>query len=220
MRPQSPLPHDPPHPGRAHADSALRLARSVAFSAVCMILAVLAHQVAGGAGPSAWDMTLGGSGVLGVSFALAGRERSAAPIAGLLLAAQAALHELFTHGATMRAVLAGPPGQPATGGMHGLTDHVLHGGGLSAGLGMLIAHLTATLITAWWLALGEAALWSLLRRAGAAAVRHLRSLLGHPVRRDLARRAAPGRVVWQVPHPPSRQALRHTLSRRGPPLPA
>lgn len=221
MRRQSPLPHDPPH--SAHAEPPIRLARSAAFSAMCMILAVLAHKVGGGAGPSAWGMTLGGCAVLGVSFALAGRERSPAPIAGLLVAAQAALHELFNHGATIRGILAGmpgQPGQPAEGGTYGLTDHVSHGQGLGVSLGMLVAHLTATLITAWWLALGEAALWSLLRRAGAAAVRHLRSLLRHPVRRDLAPRAARRRVVWPDPHPLSRRTLRHALSRRGPPLPA
>ena len=66
-----------------------------------------------------------------------------------LVALQLALHELFA--------LGGPAGIS-------LVPHS-HGRGFGESLGMLVAHLTATLITGWWLARGEAALWALLHSA-------------------------------------------------------
>ncbi|GGK93664.1 hypothetical protein Sme01_58620 [Sphaerisporangium melleum] len=182
----------------------LRLARAAVFTVVCVGLAVLGHRLAGGSGPHYWAVMAGWAGVTIGATLLAGRERSPRTIVGFLVGAQIFLHELF--GA------AGGAGSPA-----GL--HVSHGEGLGAALGMIIAHLTVTLITGWWLAQGESALWSMLRRAGGRALRGLSRLLallgagaaplppatGRPPRRILAERA--------------REALRHTVSRRGPPLP-
>ncbi|MEV7006773.1 MFS transporter [Streptosporangium sp. NPDC051022] len=176
----------------------LRLARTAAFSAVCVALAAFGHLAAGGSGPAPWAVTAGGVAVMAVTAALAGRERSTAVISTGLSAMQLFLHELFAFG--------DPAGISLT--MHA------HGKGLSESLGMLIAHLTATLITGWWLARGEAALWTLLRAAGRRLGAMLR-LLPLPAIPS-APRAVPAAAVVA----PARGLLRHSVSRRGPPLPA
>ncbi|WP_449066173.1 MFS transporter, partial [Planomonospora algeriensis] len=128
----------------------LRLIRAAVFSAVCVTLAALGHVAAGGSGPEAWTLAAGASAVACLSVSLAGRERSAGTVTAVLTGAQLGLHELFAL-----------DGGPAAASLAG---H-LHDRGLGEGLGMLLAHLTATLITGWWLARGETALWALLRAA-------------------------------------------------------
>ncbi|MFF5206129.1 MFS transporter [Streptosporangium sp. NPDC000396] len=182
---------------RAHLP--LRLMRAAVFSAVCVTLAALGHLAAGGSGPAPWAMAAGGAATTATAVLLAGRERSATTINVGLSATELFLHELFA--------FSDPSGSS-------LAAH-LHGQGLGESLGMLIAHLTATLITGWWLACGEAVLWALLRRAGRRLGLMLR-LLPFPVTPDVPGRAAfPAFAVI-----PPRGVLRHTVSRRGPPLPA
>ncbi|GHH69742.1 hypothetical protein GCM10017673_20700 [Streptosporangium violaceochromogenes] len=181
---------------RAHLP--LRLTRAAAFSAVCVALAAFGHLAAGGSGPRAWAVTTGGVTITAVASALAGRERSTVAIGAALTAAQLFLHELFAFG--------DPSGIS-------LTAHP-HGQGLGESLGMLLAHLTATLITGWWLARGEAALWSLLQAAKERWSAGLR--LFPPPAVPSVPRAAPPRA----PRLPVRRPLRHIVSRRGPPLPA
>ncbi|MEU4831317.1 MFS transporter [Streptosporangium sp. NPDC023615] len=178
----------------------LRLVRAAAFSAVCVTLAVLGHVVAGGSGPAAWAVAASGAAVMASAVPLAGRERSTAAISTGLAVLQVSLHELFALGDTT-----GPPPWHA------------HGGGLGESLGMLLAHLTATLITGWWLARGETVLWALLRSA----TRRLGELLGLVV--FLLRPPAGAGTPRAYPHgasPVVRTVLRHCVSRRGPPLPA
>ncbi|RVX40264.1 hypothetical protein EDD27_2664 [Nonomuraea polychroma] len=175
----------------------LRLARTAAFSAVCVALAALAHVAGGGAGPEPWAAGLGLAAVAGLGLALCGRERSPATINGVLVVAQLGLHELFAGDDTAYVSV--------SVSVHG------HGDGLAVNAGMLLAHLTATLITGVWVARGEAALWSLLRRLGR------RLLLLRSVAVPAVRACVPvvfTRVV--PPHP----GFRHCLARRGPPLPA
>ncbi len=176
----------------------LRVLRTVAFSAVCVTLAALGHLAAGGSGPERWAVVAGGAAVMAVTAALAGRERSTTVISVGLSAMQLFLHELFAFD------------DPA--GIS-LTVHT-HGQGLGENLGMLVAHLTATLITGWWLARGEAALWALLHAAGQRLGALLR-LLPRP-----AVPTPPRPVFPAVAAAPGRKLLRHTVSRRGPPLPA
>lgn len=174
------------------AELPFRLARAAAFSAVCVALAALAHWVAGGSGPGPVTLAAGFCGALAPAVLLGGRERAGSSVVLLLGATQVGLHELF--GTTFRAA----------------PEMLHHGKGLSEGLGMFLAHLTATLITGWWLARGEAALWSVLRRLFLRLLPWSRPVL-HPWVRPatpVARAAAP------------RSALRHIVSRRGPPLPA
>ncbi|WP_433256557.1 MFS transporter [Streptosporangium sp. CA-135522] len=182
-----------------HARLPLRLMRAAAFSAVCVTLAALGHLAAGGSGPQPWALAAGTTVVTVLAVLLAGRERSMVTISVGLSAMQLFLHELFAYG--------DPSGIS-------LTAHP-HGQGLGEGLGMLTAHLTVTLVTGWWLARGEAALWALLRAAGERLGAMFR-LLPRP-----ATIAAPPRAILAAPvSPPARGVLRHTVSRRGPPLPA
>jgi hypothetical protein len=172
----------------------LRLARTAAFSAVCVPLAALAHVVGGGAGPEPWAAALGFGATALAGLVLCGKERSAATINGVLVTAQLGLHELFAGDSTGYIIV-----------------HA-HGKGLVVDAGMLVAHLTATVVTGLWLARGEAALWALLRLIG----RRL-ALLLPPVAVPAVRPAVP--VVFTRAVPP-RPAFRHSLARRGPPLPA
>lgn len=185
-----------------------RLARSAAFSAVCVLLAVGAHRFAGGSGPTPAALLTGLLTVTAGATVAAGRERSPQAIAGLLTGAQAFLHWLLD--------ASSPPAA---------ADPTWHGG-LSAQAGMLTAHLTAALMTGWWLSRGEEALWSVLRAIGARAVRCLRAL-AVLVRALLA---LWGAVLTGAGRPHRRAAfdaerlprvagvLRHAVVRRGPPV--
>ncbi|MFC4058902.1 MFS transporter [Planomonospora corallina] len=177
----------------------LRLARAAAFSAVCVTLAALGHVAAGGSGPEPWAVASGASAVAVLAVALAGRERSPATVTVALTGTQVVLHELFA---------LGDPVDPYVLGH-------LHGRGLGESLGMLLAHLTATLITGWWLARGETALWALLRAAACRLGAAFRLLAPAP-----APSVPPRAPLPHDPPAPARRLLRHTVNRRGPPLPA
>ncbi|RJL31606.1 MFS transporter [Bailinhaonella thermotolerans] len=171
------------------AQPVFRLARAAVFSAVCVLLGVLGHVFAGGGLPG-WAAPAGvGALVLAAAYALAGRERSPGLIVGFLLGAQLLSHELFRLGA--------PAPGPSAAHDHG-------------GSAMLLAHLVAAALAGWWLARGEAALWSVLRRL---AVRLL-AVLASP-----APIPAPGTAPRPAGGPvrPARLTLRHSLTRRGPP---
>ncbi|MEO3867847.1 MFS transporter [Nonomuraea sp. B12E4] len=172
----------------------LRLARTAAFAAVCVTLAALAHVLGGGSAPEPWVAGLGLAAVSGLGLALSGRERSTATINVVLVVAQLGLHELFAGEETAY-----------------VSVHTHGQGGLAVNLGMLLTHLTATVITGLWVARGEAALWALLRRLGR------RFELLPPVVVPAVGPVAPVVFTRVVPLPP---AFRHSLARRGPPLPA
>ncbi|MFB4282784.1 MULTISPECIES: MFS transporter [unclassified Nonomuraea] len=177
---------------RAHLP--FRLARTAAFAAVCVTLAALAHVLGGGSAPEPGVAALGLAGVAALGLAFCGRERSAGTINLVLVGAQLGLHELF-----------------AGDGAAYVSVHGHAQGGLAVNAGMLLTHLTATVITGLWLSRGEAALWSLLRRLGRRLVL-------------LAPAAAP--VLWfrtPIVHTrvvPLQPGFRHSVARRGPPLPA
>jgi len=190
------------------ATLSFRLARSAAFSAVCVLLAVGAHRFAGGGGPTPVALLTGMLTVTAGAAVAAGRERSPQAIIGLLVGAQTFLHCLLD----------------VTGS--GAASHPTWHGGLTAQTGMLTAHLTAALLTGLWLSRGEEALWSVLRAAGAGAVRCLRAaaVLARALLAlwgaDLAGTGRPRR-----PAPPdsghaprAAGVLRHAVVRRGPPL--
>jgi hypothetical protein len=79
------------------------------------------------------------------------------------------------------------------------------------------AHVTAAVVLTWWLRRGEAALWSLLRRAatlvpGLVTWWQVRGGAGTlPVPRDVVRQATDGARALR------RILLRHAVQRRGPP---
>ncbi|GII55261.1 hypothetical protein Pth03_36500 [Planotetraspora thailandica] len=187
---------------RAHLP--LRLVRSAAFTVVCVLLAVAAHVFSGGARPAPQALAAGGLIVIAAATALAGRERPPAAVMGLLVAAQVMLHQLFA----------------VSGQAHPATVIHRHGSGLSEGLGMALAHLTAATITGWWLAQGEAALWSVLRRAGDQAAHRL-SAVFRPAAitgRPASSRTTPAPPAWPYEGAGRGEALRHAVIRRGPPV--
>ncbi|MBB4941955.1 hypothetical protein FHR32_006341 [Streptosporangium album] len=153
----------------------------------------MAHVFAGGSvsAPS----TAGALALAFVAaFAMSGRERTLMAILALLASLQAGLHVLFSlaHAAS--------PAE-AIGHVHS---------GLVPGLGMLVMHGWAVGLTSLWLARGEAALWTLLRRLDA---RLCRVLIVH---------ATPAYTSFFMPSTIEPEVLRsavlrHAVSRRGPP---
>ncbi|GIH67530.1 MFS transporter [Microbispora siamensis] len=178
--------------------SPLRLARAAAFTAVCLGLGVVAHLFSGGVvTPGA--LALGLPAVFAAALPLSGRERTLRAILPLLAALQVALHALFA--------LSSPASSP----WHVIAGHVMAGHAHAGpGFGMLLGHGWAVVLTALWLARGEAALWALLRRL---AVR---------LTRIAADPAPPVFTPPASPHPdeprlPRSVAPRHCVTRRGPP---
>ncbi|MBB2910197.1 hypothetical protein FHS43_001460 [Streptosporangium becharense] len=173
--------------------SSFRLARASAFAAVCSGLGVVAHVFAGGtvtAASAAGGLAL----AFGIALPVTGRERGVRTILSLLGGGQAALHMLF-------AVTCPVVGHAGAAHPHS---------GLLADVAMLTMHGWAVVLTALWLARGEALLWSLLRRLGA---RLGPVLLGEP-----CPAGAPLLPPSQGgPGLPRLSALRHVLHRRGPP---
>jgi hypothetical protein len=169
----------------------LRLARSASFAVVCVALAAAGHWLADGDAPSPAVIAGACAAVMAAATALAGRERSRVVIAGFLGTAQVGLHVLFA------AQEVGP--------------HLPSPHGESTWPGMFLCHAVATLLTAWWLAGGESALWSLLRRLAAGAVRILLPVV---VPEPLAAPLAAERTIDR----PRGRVLRYAVVRRGPPL--
>jgi hypothetical protein len=193
-----------------------RTSRAVVFAAVCVTLATLGHDLAGGVAVPVWAGMTGFAAVLGVTLVLAGHERSLATILGGLLGGQFALHTLFTaaigpaahHMPETHAVM-------ADGMVADVPAPAAHGGN---GLVMTLAHCVAALVAAWWLRRGEQAAWSLARRVAALADRPVRLLLAllavepaEPPARP-RRAATPAAAVTAVG-----RVLRHQVVRRGPP---
>ncbi|MEV5889126.1 MFS transporter [Nonomuraea fuscirosea] len=171
-----------------------RLLRATAFAVVCCGLGAFAHLLGGGTVSVLPVVT-----ALVISFVAAvpvtGRERGGAAAFLLLTGGQVVLHLLFSFAPSLP-VLSGAPG----GHVHS---------GLVPGLGMLVAHGLATVMTALWLSRGEAVLWALLRLLGA----HVLVLLRVPHRTPY------WTVVVHTVEPAPLRSLRleHSLSGRAPP---
>ncbi|MBB5130633.1 hypothetical protein HNP84_000321 [Thermocatellispora tengchongensis] len=173
----------------------LRLLRATAFAVVCAGLSALAH-IAGGGSFSAPHLAGGVVLAFCAAVPLTGRERTLAAILPVLGGLQVVLHFM----------LGGAAAHVAHAAHH-------HAAGGIPGLGMTAAHAWAAALTALWLARGERALWSLLRRL---AVR-LRVLVA-------VHAWAPAdlpQVPCRAPEPATLRALvlcRHSVTRRGPPF--
>ncbi|MEU1408999.1 hypothetical protein ABZ471_43245 [Streptomyces sp. NPDC005728] len=208
------------------ASPAVRSLRAAVFAAVCVLLAAAGHGLATGAVPPLWADAAALLVVFVPACALGGRERSLPGIGAAMLLTQAGLHLAFdaagrttgpgrTHlmsrtaavpGHTMAAI----PGH-GTAAMH--AHATAHAATVHAHA--MAAHLLAALVASWWLRRGEAALWSLLRRAVALVPGLVAWWRGAPLPLPAGR--APSVPVG--PAPPRRTALRHAVSRRGPPAP-
>ena len=188
--------------------------RAAVFAALCVLLAAGGHALATGAAPPVWVQAAGFGPVFAAGCLLAGRERSLPAIGAGTLTAQGGLHLAFDSvrphpGMTMR-------GMPGMGGMQ-----AMHGMGMAHSHALAphatVAHVGAAVVLTWWLRRGEAALWSLLRRAarlvpGLAAWWQVRGGGWRvPDPRDAVRLRA------GAPRPLRRLLLRHAVQRRGPP---
>ncbi|MGW1621827.1 hypothetical protein [Streptomyces sp. NPDC002172] len=213
------------------ASPAVRSLRAAVFAAVCVLLAAAGHGLAMGDMPPLWADAAGFAVVFALGRALAERERGLPEIGVGMLLTQAGLHFGFDaaravtpaapapamtmaptrmHGHAM-AGMANMSGMP---GIHGVAQQYPHVHVLTAHA--TLAHVVAALVASWWLRRGEAALWSLLRRAaalvpGLAAWWHDAPL---PVPAGGPRLAPAGPI-----RPRRLLALRHAVSRRGPPNP-
>lgn len=186
------------------ASPEVRSLRAAVFAVLCVLLAAGGHALATGQAPPLWADGAGFLVVFAVGCLLGGCERSLVGIGGGMLTAQAGLHLAF-EAAGPRMAMNMHGAQMANPHTHAMTPHAT------------AAHVTAAVLATWWLRRGEAAFWSLLRRAAAlvpglaAWWRVSAGAFAAPARPDLVCRnaAAP---------PPLRQLLlRHAVSRRGPP---
>ncbi|MFJ9558558.1 hypothetical protein ACIRQQ_00755 [Streptomyces fuscichromogenes] len=213
------------------ASPAVRSLRAAVFAAVCVLLAAAGHGLAMGDLPPLWADAAGFAAVFALGRAFAGRERGLPEIGAGMLLTQAALHFGFD---AARAVTPGPGhamnmasmrmhGHAATGvagmarmaAMAGMAQRHPHVDILTAHA--TVAHVVAALVASWWLRRGEAALWSLLRRA-AAFVPGLAAWYAWWCKAPLSAPADGARRAPARPIRPRRLlALRHAVSRRGPP---
>ncbi|MER5794925.1 hypothetical protein [Streptomyces sp. NPDC001980] len=210
------------------ASPAVRSLRAAVFAAVCVLLAAAGHGLAMGDMPPLWADAAGFAAVFALGRALAGRERGLPEIGVGMLLTQAGLHFGFD---AARAVTPAAPAPTMTMARINLHGHAMAGMSKMSGMGDVVrqhphvhvltahatlAHVVAALVAAWWLRRGEAALWSLLRRT-AALVPGLAAWW-----RD-APLPAPAGGPRLAPAGPIRPrpllALRHAVSRRGPPNP-
>ncbi|MEW2401462.1 hypothetical protein [Streptomyces sp. NPDC046862] len=229
------------------ASPAVRSLRAAVFAVLCVLLATGGHALATGAAPPVWAQVAAVVPVFAIGWRLAGRERSLLGIGGGTLTAQGGLHLAFgavsPHGPHAPHAMTVMHGAMTV--MRGGTT-VMHGGMTVMGMRMAAhphvpplpplpphvplhvplhvltshptaAHATAAVVLTWWLRRGEAALWSLLRRAVAFVpglvawwrVRGgARAVPGAP---RFARGAAGGARV------PRQVLLRYAVHRRGPP---
>ncbi|MFI1761248.1 hypothetical protein ACH41H_04145 [Streptomyces sp. NPDC020800] len=200
------------------ASPAVRSLRAAVFAAVCVLLAAAGHGLAMGDMPPLWADALAFLAVFALGCTLGGRERSLPGIGVAMLVTQAGLHVFFdaAHQSTV-------PGRGHMLRMASMPGHAMvmtyahaHPVHTHPTAHATVAHLLAALVASWWLRRGEAALWSLLRRA---AVLLPAGLLAWWRGTRLPAPAGPALRVPDGPEPPRRTALRHAVSRRGPPAP-
>ncbi|MFD9003396.1 hypothetical protein ACFV0T_20865 [Streptomyces sp. NPDC059582] len=192
------------------ASPAVRSLRAAVFAAVCVLLAAAGHGLATGNAPPLWADGAGFLAVFAAGWLLGGRERSLPGIGTAMLATQAVLHLAFS-----RAVTTAPATHMAhmahmthlRGDGHPVTQaHAMH-------TNVVAAHFLAALVASWWLRRGEAAVWSLLRRA-VTFLPGLRAWWRDPAAPPPL--PAAGRTPVDT-LPPRTLLLRHAVSRRGPP---
>ncbi len=207
---------------RAAASVGVRSLRAAVFAVLCVLLAAGGHTLATGMAPPVWSQVAASVPVFIAGCALAGRERSFLGIGGATVAAQGGLHLAFDalrpHAAT--AAHAGMRMASTHAGMRMAPPHTLTGHALAAHAltpHATAAHLAAAVVLTWWLRRGEAAVWSLLRRAVACVPglvawwSLVRDGRGRPTPPGIVRPAVG--EAWS----PRPVRLRHAVHRRGPP---
>ncbi|MHC5908583.1 hypothetical protein ACVNF4_32585 [Streptomyces sp. S6] len=213
-----------------------RALRAGVFSAVCVLLAALAHVMMSATSVPWEAMAAGVAATGGAGWFLAGRERGRALIVTVVVTAQTTLHQAFS-----AAQKASPSAAPTPMSMADMPDMSMPMGGMDmpgmshaghvmgdgtphthsmihmddgASLGMFAGHLAAAVLCGLWLAYGERAVFGLLRTAAARLTAPLRMLLALPApahRPPVRRRRPAGHRA------PARLFLVSSLSYRGPP---
>lgn len=204
------------------ASPALRSLRAAVFAAVCVLLGAVGHGLGMGETPPLWVDAAGFLVVFGLGWVLGGRERSLVGIGAVMFGTQGALHVGFDAAQSPRTL----PVQPA----HVMSMAHMHGHTMAAMAGMsgspqphavtghvTAAHILAALVASWWLRRGEAALWSLLRRAVSLVPGLLAWWRGVPTPVSVPGRR-PSRTSG-LAGSPRRLLLRYAVRRRGPPPP-
>jgi len=187
-----------------NASPAVRSLRAAVFAVLCVLLAAGGHLLSTGQAPPLWADGAGFLAVFAAGCPLGGRERSLSGIGGAMLVAQAGLHLGFAAARPRTAM-----------NMHGM--HMTHPSAHALTPHATAAHVAAALLATWWLRRGEAALWSLLRRAVTfvpGLVAWWRTRTGPPPVRP---HGGAGSRTPAGPWPFGRTPLRHAVSRRGPP---
>ncbi|UFR06165.1 hypothetical protein KBP30_35545 [Streptomyces sp. Go40/10] len=98
-----------------------RAIRAAVFAAVCVLLAALGHVLMSGTDVPAWALAAGGAVTGAVGWCLAGRERGLPLIVAVVVAAQTALHEAFSHAQSASSSSGGSASMDMSGmsSMHG-----------------------------------------------------------------------------------------------------
>ncbi|MFF3935888.1 hypothetical protein [Streptomyces phaeofaciens] len=224
------------------ASPAVRGLRAAVFAAVCVTLAAAGHALATAGTPPPGAVGAGFLAVFAAGWLLGARERSLPGIGAATLAGQAGLHLLFgaarpriptqpqapsttpttthdphpyAHGPHPYAHLVPAPARHPHAHLVTATAPHPHPA-LAMTPHATAAHVLAALAVSWWLRRGEAALWSLLRRAAALLPGLVAWWRDGPAPSPVARAVRPG----HAPDASScRLLLRHAVSRRGPPAP-
>ncbi|MEV0095662.1 hypothetical protein [Streptomyces sp. NPDC050738] len=217
----------------------LRAVRAALFTALVVTLSAASHVLLSRVPLPPVTVAVLAAAVFAVAYALAGRERGFAAIAGVLIPLELTADTVFTAG---QHLCYGPAGGPVAGALRSVGVDVFCGG---AGVGtplaavagpgpratdllnspdpalpwlLLAAHVVIGLLAAAWLRRGESALASLLRAFAAFAFRPLliaATVLG--ATHHTAPRAA--RPSYR-PRTALARLLVHSVGRRGPPRPA
>jgi hypothetical protein len=189
--------------------SVVRWVRAASFAATCATLAAAGHVLGGGCVDR---LTLLAGFVLTFmpALALTRRERTIATILPAVAVCQVLLHVLLSQASAGHAMPPMPAGADAaypSADMQGVHDG-------TSGLGMLLMHAVAVLVTSWWLECGEARLCALVRRVASWALRTFARLRPVPVYGPARMVRARRRVQVAL----RALVLRHVMARRGPPI--
>ncbi|MFE7764027.1 hypothetical protein [Streptomyces sp. NPDC057438] len=214
-----------------------RAVRAALFTAVVVTLGTASHVLLSGVPLPLTTVVAITLVVFLVAYALAGRERGFARIAGVLIPLELAADTVFTTG---QHACYGEAGGPVTGPLRQVGLDVLCGGGsvgaplarvaggserasaLLAGAGpgaawlLLAAHIGVGLLAAAWLRRGERALDRLLDAAVAAGFRPLLIAVAAVLVRPLRAQHRPTRSADRTAGART-LLLTHSLGRRGPP---
>lgn len=176
--------------------------RAGVFTLVCASLSAHGHALCSGHDVPFSGLLMGTAAVLGVSWVVSAHRHGPLTLFGWMLWGQFALHVAFSHAQNL--------GQ----GHAAHTAEAIASSSLSGGR-MILVHVSAALVSAWWLYRGENALFGFLRFMAISLLPLL--LFRGRVSAPAARTVAPG--GWDDERAPSLLPyLRHARVLRGPPI--